>query len=139
MRRRSTTSWPGASRARLLAGTTPAVRAAAPRLRLTTANAPARSVALQANTDRTMSADPATPARALNCAGRVFDLSRPRVMGILNVTPDSFSDGGALLDGDRPAMDRVLFKAEAMVADGVDMFDVGGESTRPGAPAVSAA
>jgi dihydropteroate synthase len=80
-----------------------------------------------------------TPVRALNCAGRVFDLSRPRVMGILNITPDSFSDGGALLDGGRPALDRILRRAEAMAVHGVDMFDIGGESTRPGAAAVSTA
>lgn len=86
-----------------------------------------------------MSHSPAIPARALNCAGRVFDLSRPRVMGILNITPDSFSDGGALLDAGQPALDRILRKAEAMAADGVDIFDIGGESTRPGATAVSTA
>lgn len=80
-----------------------------------------------------------TPARALNCAGRVFDLSRPRVMGILNITPDSFSDGGVLFDAGQPALDRILRKAETMVADGVDIFDIGGESTRPGATAVSSA
>lgn len=86
-----------------------------------------------------MSDSPTTPARALNCAGRVFDVSRPRVMGILNITPDSFSDGGALLDSGHPALDRILRKAEAMAADGVDLFDIGGESTRPGAVAVSTA
>lgn len=52
----------------------------------------------------------------------------PLVMGILNVTPDSFSDGGKLND-----IDTVLRTAENMVSDGVDIFDVGGESTRPGA------
>lgn len=82
---------------------------------------------------------PDTPARALNCAGRVFDISRPRVMGILNITPDSFFDGGALLDGGRPGLDRILRRAEAMVADGADILDIGGESTRPGAAPVSSA
>ena len=49
------------------------------------------------------------------------------VMGILNVTPDSFSDGGKFND-----MDRALFHVEEMIADGMDIVDVGGESTRPG-------
>ncbi len=52
-------------------------------------------------------------------------------MGILNVTPDSFSDGGRYI-----ARDDALRQAERMVADGVDIIDIGGESTRPGAPAV---
>lgn len=61
-------------------------------------------------------------------------LDRPRVMGILNVTPDSFSDRGAHHD---PA--RAIAAGLAMAAAGADIVDVGGESTRPGAPAVSAA
>ncbi|MBN8925807.1 MAG: dihydropteroate synthase [Rhodospirillales bacterium] len=61
-------------------------------------------------------------------------LDRPRVMGILNVTPDSFSDGGRHAD---PA--RALEAAHAMVADGADVVDVGGESTRPGSSPVSPA
>lgn len=64
----------------------------------------------------------------LDCGGRPLDLSRPRVMGILNVTPDSFSDGGRHAD---PG--RALHHALAMVAEGADVIDVGGESTRPGA------
>jgi dihydropteroate synthase len=55
-------------------------------------------------------------------------------MGILNVTPDSFSDGGLFLD-----FDRALAHARAMLADGADIVDVGGESTRPGAPPTSEA
>jgi dihydropteroate synthase len=62
-----------------------------------------------------------------------FDLSVPRVMGILNVTPDSFSDGGHYL-----AADAALRQAARLVAEGADILDVGGESTRPGAMAVSA-
>lgn len=58
-------------------------------------------------------------------------------MGILNITPDSFSDGGALLAGGRPDLDKVLARSAAMVADGADILDIGGESTRPGAPPVS--
>lgn len=63
---------------------------------------------------------------------KVVDLSSPRVMGILNVTPDSFSDGGKFKD-----LDRALFQAEIMISEGADFIDVGGESTRPGAAAVS--
>ena len=59
--------------------------------------------------------------------------SGPQVMGILNVTPDSFSDGGAFA-----RRDAALAHAEAMVAAGADCIDIGGESTRPGARAVSA-
>lgn len=57
---------------------------------------------------------------------------RPLVMGILNVTPDSFSDAGQFA-----SLDRALSHAEQMIADGVDIIDIGGESTRPGAPPAS--
>lgn len=67
----------------------------------------------------------------LNCAGTVLDLAHPQVMGILNVTPDSFSDGGHFV-----ARDRALAHARAMVEEGAAIIDVGGESTRPGAEAV---
>ena len=63
-----------------------------------------------------------------------LDLSVPRIMGILNVTPDSFSDGGRY---DR--LDAALYHAERMVINGADILDVGGESTRPGAQPVSEA
>ena len=69
----------------------------------------------------------------LNCAGSALDLSRPAVMGVLNVTPDSFSDGGRYRD-----LADALGRAEAMVAEGAAIIDVGGESTRPGARPVSA-
>lgn len=68
----------------------------------------------------------------LDCAGRILDLRQPRVMGILNVTPDSFSDGGDFL-----GFEQALKRARQMVAEGAEIIDVGGESTRPGAPAVS--
>lgn len=68
----------------------------------------------------------------LPCGNRVLDLSRPHVMGILNVTPDSFSDGGRFRQ-----RDAALRHAAAMVAAGATLIDVGGESTRPGAAAVS--
>jgi dihydropteroate synthase len=67
----------------------------------------------------------------LDCGAFRLDLSRPRVMGILNVTPDSFSDGGRFVD-----RDRALAHARRMVADGADIIDIGGESTRPGASPV---
>lgn len=69
----------------------------------------------------------------LDCAGKPLDLSVPRVMGILNVTPDSFSDGGRFVD--RAA---ALARARQMVEEGAAIIDVGGESTRPGAAAVGA-
>ncbi|MBC7193363.1 dihydropteroate synthase [Marinobacter sp.] len=69
----------------------------------------------------------------MNFAGKILDLSRCHVMGILNVTPDSFSDGGRF---NRP--DVALQRARQMVADGASFIDVGGESTRPGAAPVSA-
>lgn len=67
----------------------------------------------------------------------MLDLSSPRVMGILNITPDSFSDGGRLYQNGSPAMDAILHQAEQMVAAGVDILDLGAESTRPGAEPVS--
>lgn len=68
----------------------------------------------------------------LDCAGKPLDLSAPKVMGILNVTPDSFSDGGKFV-----AADKALQQARQMVADGAAIIDIGGESTRPGAQVVS--
>jgi dihydropteroate synthase len=70
----------------------------------------------------------------LVCGRGSLALDRPRVMGVLNVTPDSFSDGGCFAD--RAA---ALEHARAMVADGADIIDVGGESTRPGAEAATEA
>lgn len=78
----------------------------------------------------------AAPSRFLRCGTRLLDLSAPRVMGILNITPDSFSDGGRLFAGAGPRFDRVLRRAEAMLAGGAAILDVGGESTRPGAAPV---
>jgi dihydropteroate synthase len=67
--------------------------------------------------------------------GRVLELgSRTLVMAIVNVTPDSFADGGVRLDPDVAVRDAI-----AMVAQGADLIDIGGESTRPGAPPLSAA
>jgi len=61
-----------------------------------------------------------------------YDLKRPLVMGILNITPDSFSDGGKYLD-----FSDALKRAHAMIEEGVDIIDIGGESTRPGSDPVS--
>lgn len=66
--------------------------------------------------------------------GRVLDLARPAVMGILNVTPDSFSDGGQYAD-----LDAALARAMDMEEEGADIIDVGGESTRPGSARVGEA
>ena len=79
--------------------------------------------------------DSATAAfPVLRCGRYTFDLARPRVMGILNVTPNSFSDGGRYFN-----LPRALEHARQMIRDGADMIDIGGESTRPGAAAVSEA
>nr|WP_314541078.1 dihydropteroate synthase [uncultured Massilia sp.] len=67
------------------------------------------------------------------CGRFGYDLNqRPLVMGILNITPDSFSDGGRY-----QSLEFAVERAERMVRDGVDIIDIGGESTRPGSPAVS--
>ncbi len=71
-------------------------------------------------------------SQVLQCADRQLDLTCPQVMGILNVTPDSFSDGGLFISAD-----AALVQARQMVAEGAAIIDVGGESTRPGATAVS--
>jgi len=70
--------------------------------------------------------------KPLECGSRMIRLDQPQTMGILNVTPDSFSDGGQFLDKPDAALDH----AHAMLAAGAAIIDVGGESTRPGAAAV---
>lgn len=77
--------------------------------------------------------------RMLCCAGRTLTFERTRVMGVLNITPDSFSDGGLFLRNGRLCLDRVRRQAEVMIAAGADVLDVGGESTRPGAEPVAIA
>ena len=67
----------------------------------------------------------------LDCAGRILRLDRPQVMGIVNVTPDSFSDGGA-----HDTTDAAVAHALRLVEEGTDLLDIGGESTRPGAAEV---
>ena len=70
--------------------------------------------------------------RQLHAHGKTLELSTPKVMGILNVTPDSFSDGGRY-----HGADRAMAHVELMIADGVHIIDIGGESTRPNAATVS--
>ena len=79
-----------------------------------------------------------TPASHFDFAGKSLDLSISHVMGILNITPDSFSDGGELLsDAGKVNFSDVMKRAEAMVRAGAAILDVGGESTRPGAKGIS--
>jgi dihydropteroate synthase len=68
----------------------------------------------------------------LDCAGRILVLDRPRIMGIVNVTPDSFSDGG-----EHATAEAAIAHALNLVEEGADLLDIGGESTRPGAQEVS--
>ncbi|WP_305804058.1 dihydropteroate synthase [Stenotrophomonas sp. YIM B06876] len=67
----------------------------------------------------------------LDCGGRLLRLDRPRVMGIVNVTPDSFSDGG-----EHPTVEAALAHGLKLVAEGADILDIGGQSTRPGSAPV---
>lgn len=79
-----------------------------------------------------VTSDGAPPARRWQAGRFVLDLDRPRVMAIVNITPDSFSDGGQTLEA-RAAVDR----CKACVDEGADLLDLGAESTRPGALPVS--
>lgn len=68
----------------------------------------------------------------MDCAGKSLDLSRTAIMGVLNVTPDSFSDGGRFIE-----IDAACRQVQAMLRGGARIIDIGGESTRPGAQPVS--
>ncbi len=70
-------------------------------------------------------------AKTLNCNGRIVDLSQAQIMGILNLTPDSFYDGG------RYEGEAALRQVENMLGEGADIIDIGGMSSRPGAELVS--
>ena len=72
------------------------------------------------------------PRKTIDCGGRLLILDRPRIAGIVNVTPDSFSDGGRHLDPQ-----AAIAHGLQLVADGADLLDIGAESTRPGADDVS--
>jgi len=73
-----------------------------------------------------------TPTYSLNCRGRLLSLDKPAVMGILNLTPDSFSDGGKYT-----LKDAALKQAEVMLEEGAAILDIGGYSSRPGATHIS--
>lgn len=66
--------------------------------------------------------------RSLNCRGKILSLERPRIMGILNITPDSFYDGGWYVDPE-----KAFERAGAMIQEGADILDIGAASSRPGA------
>ena len=70
---------------------------------------------------------------SINCRGKLIDLSSPKIMGILNLTPDSFSDGGKF-NNEKSA----LLQAEKMIKEGADFIDIGAQSTRPNAEFLSA-
>ena len=67
-----------------------------------------------------------------HCGSKILDLTRPLVMGIVNVTPDSFSDGG-----EHASAAQAIEHARRLLQEGADLVDIGGESTRPGAAPVS--
>ncbi|HYA57158.1 MAG TPA: dihydropteroate synthase [Thermoplasmata archaeon] len=95
---------------------------------------PFRLAELSEELDRALRSFVAHGPRPLKAAHRTITLGdRPRVMGVVNVTPDSFSDGGRYL-----APDLAVARAETMASEGADVIDIGGESTRPGATSVSA-
>ena len=70
--------------------------------------------------------------KSLNCKGKLLDLSTPVIMGILNITPDSFYDGGQIT-----GVDSALRFAESMLIEGALILDIGGQSTRPGAKSIN--
>ncbi|WP_020539560.1 dihydropteroate synthase [Lewinella cohaerens] len=73
------------------------------------------------------------PQETLNCDGTLLDLGTPKIMGVINVTPDSF-----YADSRQEGLDDILRAAEKMLADGADLLDIGGMSSRPGAEVISA-
>ena len=72
------------------------------------------------------------PSHEITSRNKTLDLSQPHIMGILNVTPDSFSDGGQFT-----AVDKAVAHCQKMIAEGATIIDIGGESTRPNADAVA--
>mgnify|MGYP001626670977 CR=1 FL=1 len=78
-----------------------------------------------------------TSHKYLQCGAKTLDLSKPAVMGVLNLTPDSFSDGGNVFSQSQVDPNKVLTTVSTMIDDGADIIDLGGESTRPGAEPVS--
>ena len=78
-----------------------------------------------------------TSQKRLQCGSKTLDLSKPAVMAVLNITPDSFSDGGNVFSKAQVDPSKVLTTVSKMIDDGADIIDLGGESTRPGAKPVS--
>lgn len=76
--------------------------------------------------------NPDTPQRTFELRGKTLDLGQPKVMGVLNLTPDSFSDGGQFF-----SVEAAIKRVSEMAEEGADIIDVGGESTRPGSDPVS--
>ena len=72
-------------------------------------------------------------AREWSCGDRRLSLEEPLIMGVMNITPDSFSDGGKFFRHSDPMLDYALAQGEAMISDGARILDIGGESSRPGA------
>ena len=72
------------------------------------------------------------PQQTINCNGQLISLEKPIIMGILNITPDSFYDGGTNMD-----ISKVIKKAEQMLVEGAAILDIGGMSSRPGADIIS--
>lgn len=73
------------------------------------------------------------PKKVLNCRGKLFDLRRPAIMGIVNLTPDSFYDGGNLV-----SVNDVIDHVRTLLNNGADFIDVGGQSSRPGSKRIDA-
>ncbi len=84
-----------------------------------------------------LSKNPESPQ--LSCGDRVLDLSKPQLMAVINVTPDSFSDGGRYFRDGGLHLDTLLNQVDAALRAGATMIDIGGESTRPGAAPISEA
>jgi len=72
------------------------------------------------------------PSMTINCKGKLLDLSKPKVMGILNLTPDSFYDGGR-----NQQENLALKRIEIMISEGLDILDIGGQTTKPGSEMIS--
>lgn len=74
-----------------------------------------------------------TPAQSINLKGRIMTFDRPVIMGILNVTPDSFFDGGQ----NNKNIEQILIKTQALLDAGADIIDIGAYSSRPGATLIT--
>jgi dihydropteroate synthase len=92
---------------------------------------PVLSAQNSVGTAKTGASERPVAQRHWRCGDRLLELARPLVMGIVNVTPDSFSDGGRFFSAD-----AALSHAHRLIEEGADLLDIGGESTRPGAPEV---